>query len=201
MPVTQERGDDILDGSIATADLADLAVTNVKLNLVLVWRDVYSPIGTYARYEIVSYFSIIYICIASNNSGNQHYPTDTSYWTKIFPITGQGYTWKGSYSSGTAYSAYDCISYNGSAYICILSSTGNNPTNATYWSLLALKGDTGATGAKGDKGDTGTNHWLGEFTVDPVVAVSGDMYFNFVAPQHVKVYLTNSIPPGWTNLT
>lgn len=48
--------------------------------------------------------------------------------------------WLGAYSAGTAYVVNDVVSYNNSSYICILNSTGNLPTNATYWSLMALAG-------------------------------------------------------------
>jgi hypothetical protein len=51
--------------------------------------------------------------------------------------------WLGAYSAGTAYVVNDAVSYNNSSYICILNSTGNLPTNATYWSVLALKGTDG----------------------------------------------------------
>lgn len=53
----------------------------------------------------------------------------------------KGAQWRGAYSAGTSYVVDDVVSYNGSSYICILASTGNLPTNATYWSLLAQKGD------------------------------------------------------------
>jgi hypothetical protein len=64
-------------------------------------------------------------------------------------------TWRGAYSGATAYAVNDAVSYNGSSYICILSSTGNLPTNGTYWNLMASKGDTGATGATGAQGIQG----------------------------------------------
>ena len=51
-----------------------------------------------------------------------------------------GMKWLGAYSAGTAYVVNDVVSYNNSSYICILNSTGNLPTNATYWSLMALAG-------------------------------------------------------------
>ena len=46
----------------------------------------------------------------------------------------------GAYRAGTAYVVNDVASYNNSSYSCILNSTGNLPTNATYWSLMALAG-------------------------------------------------------------
>lgn len=64
-------------------------------------------------------------------------------------------TQKGAYNAGTSYTIGDFVTYNGSSYTCILNSTGNLPTNATYWALIASKGDTGATGATGETGATG----------------------------------------------
>lgn len=66
-----------------------------------------------------------------------------------------GMIWRGAYAGATAYAPKDVVSYNGSAYINILASTGNMPTNVTYWSPVAVKGDTGATGATGGVGPTG----------------------------------------------
>ena len=40
------------------------------------------------------------------------------------------------YDNGTAYVVDDLVQYNGNLYRCILASTGNLPTNATYWELL-----------------------------------------------------------------
>jgi hypothetical protein len=55
-----------------------------------------------------------------------------------------GLNWLGAYSAGTSYVVDDVVSYNGSSYVCILASTGNLPTNATYWELLAQKGVDGS---------------------------------------------------------
>lgn len=60
---------------------------------------------------------------------------------------GSGVRWLGAYAAGTTYIVGDVVSYLGSSYICILQSVGNSPVSATYWSLLASKGDAGATGA------------------------------------------------------
>lgn len=54
---------------------------------------------------------------------------------------GQGFTERGAYSAGTTYAPYDVISYElddaTSTYVCILASTGNLPTDDTYWTLWA----------------------------------------------------------------
>lgn len=63
------------------------------------------------------------------------------------PAWSMGIIWQGAYNGATAYVVDDAVSYNGSSYICILNSTGNLPTNGTYWEIIASKGDTGATWA------------------------------------------------------
>lgn len=55
----------------------------------------------------------------------------------------ESFTWLGAYSGATGYVVNDVVSYNGSSYICILESTGNLPTNVTYWAVMALKGTDG----------------------------------------------------------
>lgn len=44
---------------------------------------------------------------------------------------------KGAYSSSTTYHLLDFVSYQGSTYICKQTSTGNAPTNTTYWQIMA----------------------------------------------------------------
>ncbi len=52
--------------------------------------------------------------------------------------TGQGYTWKGPWSSATAYVAYDSVFYNGSSYVALAANSNVIPgTDASKWDLLA----------------------------------------------------------------
>ena len=53
------------------------------------------------------------------------------------------FNWKGTYNAGTAYAVDDVVSYNGSSYVCILASTGNLPTDTTYWNVMSQKGTDG----------------------------------------------------------
>lgn len=53
------------------------------------------------------------------------------------------FKWKGTYAGGTAYTIDDVVSYNGSSYICIQASTGNLPTNATYFEQMSSAGTNG----------------------------------------------------------
>jgi hypothetical protein len=59
------------------------------------------------------------------------------------------FKWKGTYSGATAYTIDDVVEYNGSSYICILASTGNLPTNATYFEQMSAKGTNGTNGTNG----------------------------------------------------
>jgi len=52
-------------------------------------------------------------------------------------------TWKSAYNNSTAYVVDDMVSYQNQSYICKLASTGNVPTNTTYWDLIAAKGSDG----------------------------------------------------------
>ena len=56
---------------------------------------------------------------------------------------------RGAYAGGTAYVVDDIVTSGNDTFICILASTGNATSNATYWTKLAAKGtdgtDVGAT--------------------------------------------------------
>ncbi len=56
------------------------------------------------------------------------------------------FNWKGAYAGGTAYVADDVVSYLGSSYVCILASTGNVPTNGTYFEQMSSAGTNGTDG-------------------------------------------------------
>ena len=98
---------------------------------------------------------------------------------------GISFTYRNLWNSSYSYNLYDCVSYNGSSYICIQTNINHNPTDTNYWFYLALKGDkgdrgdkgdTGSSGGKGDKGekgdkgDTGATGSSGIFDLVTVVA-------------------------------
>jgi len=56
------------------------------------------------------------------------------------------FNWKGAYNNSTAYVVDDVVSSSGSSYICILASTGNAPTNTTYWQQMSAAGANGTNG-------------------------------------------------------
>lgn len=64
---------------------------------------------------------------------------------------------KGAYAGGTAYVVDDIVTSGNETFICILASTGNATSNATYWTKLASKGADGSDGTDGTNGtDVGT---------------------------------------------
>ena len=71
------------------------------------------------------------------------------------------FNWRGAYANGTAYVANDVVSSGGASYICILASTGNAVSNATYWSVMSTAGTDGTDGT-----DLGT-----------VITTQGDIAF------------------------
>ena len=50
---------------------------------------------------------------------------------------------RGAYAGGTAYVVDDIVTSGNECFICILASTGNATSNATYWTKLAAKGTDG----------------------------------------------------------
>jgi|TARA_R100000149_G_C5877507_1_gene141491 hypothetical protein len=53
------------------------------------------------------------------------------------------FNWKGAYNGSTAYVVDDVVSSSGSSYICIAASTGNAPTNTSYWQQMSAAGTNG----------------------------------------------------------
>lgn len=51
---------------------------------------------------------------------------------------------KGEYNPVTTYKVNNFVGYNGSTYMCIVESTGNLPTNITYFKLAAQRGQDGS---------------------------------------------------------
>lgn len=60
--------------------------------------------------------------------------------------TQKGFGVPASWNSATAYLPFNVATLDGSSYVCILANTNETPPNATYWVVLASKGDTGASG-------------------------------------------------------
>jgi hypothetical protein len=80
-------------------------------------------------------------------------PTTGKMWAKVsgaWSYLGiyKAFQLRGAYSGATTYSVGDVVTESGSSYVWINDTSGSDhaPPNATYWQLLASKGDTGSAG-------------------------------------------------------
>lgn len=106
--------------------------------------------------------------------------------------------WRGNYASGTAYVINDAVFYSGSSYICKLASTGNLPTNTTYWDLMAQQGAAGAGSGDVSGPASATDNAIARFDLttgkliqDSLVTVDDSGSVNIPAGQS---YLVNGSP-------
>ena len=104
------------------------------------------------------------------------------------------FKWQGAYNGATAYTVDDVVSYNGSSYICILASTGNLPTNTTYWEQMSSAGTNGTNGT--DLGTTLT-------TQGDIVYRDASGLARLGAGTSGQVLTTGGAGanPSWTNLS
>jgi hypothetical protein len=82
---------------------------------------------------------------ALQSGTNKNPSVQTAYWS----LTALGINTPVTWNSSDTFYVGDTVTRLGSTYYCIAQSTFNTPPNATYWQLLASKGDTGATGPTG----------------------------------------------------
>ena len=166
-------------------------------------KGAYSAVTAYTVGDFVSSSGSYYTCI-QNSTGNA--PTaggDNAYWKLVASKgdtgtqgdqgiqgiqgetgpTGTSFIWKGDWSGATAYVANDVVASNGSAYVCILASTNNEPPNATYWNLLAQKGldGEGAGDVVGPALAVGDNFAAFDSTTGKLIKDSGYAPSNFDA--------------------
>ncbi len=95
------------------------------------------------------------------------------------------FDYKGVYSGAVQYYAKNIVDYNdGSgvkAYLCILDSLGNVPTNTTYWKILTIKGEKGDAGENA-VGLTFKGAWADNVTYDKddSVQYGGTMFASLI---------------------
>lgn len=76
--------------------------------------------------------------------------------------------YKGAYAAGTTYTPLDFVTYNGLTYFCILESTGNLPTNTTYWQMVV--DGAAASAVTYDNGESGLAATNVQAAIDEVAA-------------------------------
>lgn len=112
------------------------------------------------------------------------------------------------------YSQNDVVRYTGNSYVCILGTDAQqDPTNTTYWALLAQKGDDGATGAgasvqvqdegSGLGGFSTLNFTGGGITVTDQGGNVANVYVNFpsvITPSIAKYRTSSAVNVNGTNV-
>ena len=69
------------------------------------------------------------VYISVKQSTNVNPQGRDSFWSTFV----DGIQWEGTYAQDSAYTANDVVKYGGSTYIAKQNTTGNIPTNGTYW--------------------------------------------------------------------
>jgi len=150
----------------------------------LSWRGAWNSGVAYALNDGVAYNGSSYIAIQASN--NQAPNSSPSSWTVLSQVgsagpvgaTGStgppgvagalgpqgpigatgatGISWQGIWSSTVSYVTNNAVAYDGSVYLSIQASIGQEPdTSPLFWNLLAGVGATGATGPAGVNGPPG----------------------------------------------
>ncbi len=82
---------------------------------------------TYAAGKTIRDVDIYYVSLVAGNLGNTPASSPVQ-WAAISTTLAPAY-----YDSTVAYTIGQFVTYSGLLYVCVLASTGNLPTNATYW--------------------------------------------------------------------
>ena len=117
------------------------------------WRGAWNSATAYVPYDTISSAGSSYVCIASNTNQT---PPNATYWNLIAQIgntgapgatgstgatgpawaPGVGFTFRGAWSSATAYAVNDVVVRNAASYTCIVANTNNDPmTDTTHWTM------------------------------------------------------------------
>lgn len=106
------------------------------------YKNLYDNATTYQQWNIVTYNNETYMSKHDNNLGNTPIgDTSDTHWAKIAArgkqgIPGIGLVFTGEYNNSVTYQPQHAVRYEGDIYYCIATSTGNLPTDTTYWTLF-----------------------------------------------------------------
>lgn len=114
------------------------------------WKGTWSSATNYAVNDAVALGGASYIAVGASLNST---PPSAS-WAVLAQKGSPGLTWKGAWSSATAYLKGYAVALNGSSYIAVATNTNSAPPNAS-WNLLAAQGVVGPQGPQGPTGPTG----------------------------------------------
>ena len=115
--------------------MADFKLGRLKF----VWKGGWTTATAYVKDDIVEYNGQGWVCEVPHTSAGFPADRDSSKWTKI----SEGFSWKGSWNSGTTYEKNAVVNYLSSAWISVTDNNTNNPplvlpaTVDSNWQLYA----------------------------------------------------------------
>lgn len=100
------------------------------------YKGQYNSTITYQKWNVVTYNNESYLSKTDNNLN--YLPTNNIYWSKIAEkgdqgVPGIGLSFVGGYDNAISYTVGNAVNYLNDIYYCVLATTGNLPTNETYW--------------------------------------------------------------------
>jgi hypothetical protein len=183
------------------------------------WTGEWNIANAYNENDSVSYNGSSYV--ARQYIGSYSYgidPTSTTYWQLLAAQGTQGIqgldgiqgiqgssatiNWTGEWSSSTSYNENDGVSYNGSSFVALQSSTNVDPSNASHWQLVAAQGIQGiqGEGIQGAQGSSAVINWTGEWSGSTTYYENDGVSYNgtsYVALQYSYSYFPDSNPSYW----
>jgi hypothetical protein len=166
------------------------------------WEDPF----TYVLNDCVSNDGSSYVCISGHESDASTEPGVGVYWATYWELIAEkgvdgspGINWvEGGWQTATPYTALDGVSNDGSSYICILGHESDATTEpgtgvywATYWEVLAAKGDDGEGGGGSvaipafwqslTSDDTGYQNTTYRCVVQPLLVAGNQLRVKFAA--------------------
>jgi hypothetical protein len=98
------------------------------------WKGDWTATTAYAKDDVVKYGANSYVCVTAHTSG-----ADFASNISKFELMTEGVKWEtADYNPATTYAPNTIVRYQDTLYISIADTTGNLPTNATYWDLLSV---------------------------------------------------------------
>jgi hypothetical protein len=139
------------------------------------WKGEWATGTAYTKDDVVKYGANSYVCISAHTAGANFAATSSN-----FDLMTQGVNWDPTpYNALTTYPANTIVRYQDALYISLQETTGNLPTNPTYWDTLSVnrsEGNVYHVGTNGIDTALGTTPSTAFATVAQAlsVATSGD---------------------------
>ena len=139
------------------------------------WKGEWATGTAYTKDDVVKYGANSYVCISAHTAGANFAATSSN-----FDLMTEGVNWDPTpYNALTTYPANTIVRYQDALYISLQETTGNLPTNPTYWDTLSVnrsEGNVYHVGTNGIDTALGTTPSTAFATVAQAlsVATSGD---------------------------